>query len=407
MITDITGAIKEKRQFDAWGNIVKLEDGAGNALTAFVILDRGYTGHEHLLGVGLINMNGRLYDPILHRFLSPDNFVQDPTNTQNFNRYGYVLNNPLKYTDASGEFAWLIPALIGGFSNWIAHGAKFSWEGLGYFGTGAIAGVLGAGAASGVTSIIGNGSGFIFGATVGASGGFAGGFTGGFGNALMGGSSFGSALGAGLGAGGIGALSGGLIGGVAGGINAANNNRDFWTGNGTNTYEETGALDGLDNSSKVEYSNESAKSFSDSHEELRRLSKNVDHLYADNSVPKDYEKNGSYFNKVGGTGHVYGITTHTGIFGQTTNVYLAPVSFSSPQQLYLVMHHEYMHAWFYSNGFQFTDKQEHSIIRGWERTQIQNWAPYNLYLDPQHLYFGYKFSDDYLKYGFKTIFKLP
>ncbi|WP_425562845.1 RHS repeat-associated core domain-containing protein [Mucilaginibacter panaciglaebae] len=59
------------------------------------MLERGYTGHEHLLGVGLINMNARLYDPLLHRFLSHDDNVQNPTNTQNFNRYGYVLNNPL------------------------------------------------------------------------------------------------------------------------------------------------------------------------------------------------------------------------------------------------------------------------------------------------------------------------
>jgi hypothetical protein len=44
-----------------------------------------------------------IYDPKLHRFLQPDNYVQDPSNTQNYNRYGYVLNNPLKYTDPSGE----------------------------------------------------------------------------------------------------------------------------------------------------------------------------------------------------------------------------------------------------------------------------------------------------------------
>ncbi len=53
-------------------------------------------------------MNGRLYDPVLHRFLQPDNYVQDPFNTQNFNRYGYVLNNPLIYTDPSGDiFEWI------------------------------------------------------------------------------------------------------------------------------------------------------------------------------------------------------------------------------------------------------------------------------------------------------------
>ena len=42
----------------------------------------------------------------LHRFLQPDNYVQDPTNTQNFNRYAYCINNPLKYTDFSGESFW-------------------------------------------------------------------------------------------------------------------------------------------------------------------------------------------------------------------------------------------------------------------------------------------------------------
>ena len=52
---------------------------------------------------GLVNMNGRLYDPTLGRFLSPDNYVQEPGNSQSFNRYSYCLNNPLKYTDPSGE----------------------------------------------------------------------------------------------------------------------------------------------------------------------------------------------------------------------------------------------------------------------------------------------------------------
>jgi len=49
-------------------------------------------------------MNGRVYDPVLGRFLSPDNFVQAPDFTQNFNRYAYCLNNPLIYTDPSGDF---------------------------------------------------------------------------------------------------------------------------------------------------------------------------------------------------------------------------------------------------------------------------------------------------------------
>ncbi|TPG36297.1 FG-GAP-like repeat-containing protein [Flavobacterium pectinovorum] len=105
-ITNQAGAIVEKRLFDAWGAIVSVQDGAGNKLAVLTILDRGYTGHEHLQSVGLINMNGRIYDPKLHRFLQPDNFVQDASNTQNYNRYAYVLNNPLKYTDFNGESWW-------------------------------------------------------------------------------------------------------------------------------------------------------------------------------------------------------------------------------------------------------------------------------------------------------------
>lgn len=121
-ITDKNGNIKEKRHFDAWGNIVKLTDGNNVALTKFVILDRGYTGHEHLLGVGLVHMNGRLYDPMLHRFLMPDNYVQDPYNTLSYNRYGYAFNNPLLYTDYNGEEAIIMAGITLVSFVWITWG---------------------------------------------------------------------------------------------------------------------------------------------------------------------------------------------------------------------------------------------------------------------------------------------
>ncbi|WP_029272451.1 RHS repeat-associated core domain-containing protein [Flavobacterium sp. KJJ] len=124
-VTDESGIIVEKRLFDAWGDILKVQDGAGNVLSGLTILDRGYTGHEHIQSVGIINMNGRLYDPKLRRFLQPDNNIQDPFNPQNYNRYGYVLNNPLKYTDQSGEFWNFVAGFL--FSAYV-HGGASSGE---------------------------------------------------------------------------------------------------------------------------------------------------------------------------------------------------------------------------------------------------------------------------------------
>ena len=73
--------------------------GYGNVTHTF---DRGYTLHEHYDDFGLINMNGRMYDPVISSFLSVDRYVQQPDNSQGFNRYAYCMYNPLKYVDPSG-----------------------------------------------------------------------------------------------------------------------------------------------------------------------------------------------------------------------------------------------------------------------------------------------------------------
>lgn len=63
---------------------------------------RGYTDHEMLNRTGFIHMNGRVFDPRLGRFIQPDPIVGSPTASQNYNRYAYVFNNPLSFTDPSG-----------------------------------------------------------------------------------------------------------------------------------------------------------------------------------------------------------------------------------------------------------------------------------------------------------------
>lgn len=79
-------------------------------------------------------MNARLYDPALGRFLSPDPYVQAPDFSQNFNRYSYCLNNPLRFTDPSGEllFSWFSGA-ISGFWRGVFQGKdifKSTWDGF-------------------------------------------------------------------------------------------------------------------------------------------------------------------------------------------------------------------------------------------------------------------------------------
>lgn len=107
--------ILEERSFDAWGR--PRDPGTFAPYTNSVppgwMFDRGYTGHEHIwlytgsaqYDNGIINMNGRLYDPLVGRMLSPDPVLADNTSSQAFNRYTYANNNPLKYTDPDGNVA--------------------------------------------------------------------------------------------------------------------------------------------------------------------------------------------------------------------------------------------------------------------------------------------------------------
>ncbi|MDR2009708.1 MAG: RHS repeat-associated core domain-containing protein [Bacteroidales bacterium] len=101
----------ERFSFDPWGNLRNPNNwGYNNLNTGFLSYfgSRGFTGHEHLPEFGLINMNGRMYDPVIGRMLSPDNYVVDPNNGQDYNRYSYARNNPLKYTDTDDQWLHLV-----------------------------------------------------------------------------------------------------------------------------------------------------------------------------------------------------------------------------------------------------------------------------------------------------------
>lgn len=103
VIADEDGRLEQELSYDVWGNLRNPDTWCVDA-TIRPMLDRGYTGHEHHVGLGLINMNGRIYDPVMSSFLSVDRYVQNPGNSQGFNRYAYCMYNPLRFTDPSG---WL------------------------------------------------------------------------------------------------------------------------------------------------------------------------------------------------------------------------------------------------------------------------------------------------------------
>ena len=107
-ITNENGLVEQQMSFDAWGNRRDPQTWANytnNDAFEEPMFDRGFTGHEHLYSFGLINMNGRMYDPVMSSFLSADRYVQDPISAQGFNRYAYCMYNPLRFVDPTGWLA--------------------------------------------------------------------------------------------------------------------------------------------------------------------------------------------------------------------------------------------------------------------------------------------------------------
>ena len=94
----------ERDAYDPWGKKRNATTGADdNSCYSASISSRGYTGHEHMNGVCLINENARVYDPLLGRFMAPDDVIADIYDGQGLNRYTYVDNRPMTLTDPTGH----------------------------------------------------------------------------------------------------------------------------------------------------------------------------------------------------------------------------------------------------------------------------------------------------------------
>jgi len=101
-LTNEAGTIVERRSYDAFGARRNPAWGAPPSASFATTSSLGFTGHEDDAELGLVNMRGRLYDPKLSRFLTPDPIVAKPAFGQSWNPYSYVLNGPLSHVDPSG-----------------------------------------------------------------------------------------------------------------------------------------------------------------------------------------------------------------------------------------------------------------------------------------------------------------
>ena len=144
IITDGDGVIIQDVSYDAWGNPRNSESWCGE-YTRDLEFDRGFAGQEVVACFGVINMNGRMYDPLVSVMMSPDRYIQSPDFSQNYNRYSYCLDNPLKYYDPTGYWIeWVAYGLFSGVVNVVTNidDVDNLGEGAMLFGAGFVKGCL-------------------------------------------------------------------------------------------------------------------------------------------------------------------------------------------------------------------------------------------------------------------------
>jgi len=402
-LTDYSGNVLERYAYDPWGNRRNPNNWTQKDTRTSWRLNRGFTMHEHLDAFAIINMNGRVYDPLTSQFFSPDPRLQAPGDWLNYNRYAYALNCPTMFIDPDGEF-FLFAIFFGAIINTTIQaisgnlgGMKSFWTAM---GIGALSGAAGYGASALMSSVVGT-VGIIGGGLTGAAGGTAGGFVGGAGNAWANGANFNQGLKAGLTGAGYGALMGGALGAISGGITAYKHEGNLLTGKGA-TFDQIAST--TPSSNKVEigegmtYSNEYAKGFSDTN--FGENIKGLDNLYADGSLPSfNYTRNGDLvLNKNGVT--VNGSTRYNGV-GRGSDVYLYKSAFVSPKQLYVTMGHEYIHVAINASPYHLTGDQHEHIAYSWGEKQ---WAAFGRHVPNPISSFHKLFFLDYTKFQINNYF---
>lgn len=342
-LADVNGVVKERYAYDPWGirrNPAIWKD--SDTRTKFIIY-RGYTLHEHLDGFGLINMNGRVYDPLLGMFLSPDPYVQAPGNWLNYNRYGYCYGNPLSYTDPNGEF-FIGAIIIGAIMNAAIQGFSGNLHGgVGDFfkaaGIGALSGAAGAGASQLVSGMFGGattlGGAMMQGSIIGGAGGAAGGWVTGVGNTWMNGGTLGQSLRSGFLESGFGAASGVIMGGITAGIRY---------GRQMLTYQRGCEKLGIGENSELPKTDEF---LSRAQQEWYKDApmENIKKFTVEN-VPDKSLQNMVKSNAPAAT---VAYRTTDGLFTGKSNVYFNKyLAFNNPKQLFFCMGHEFVHVSQYS-----------------------------------------------------------
>ena len=191
-VSNYLGVTVQRMLYEAFGKVER-RDRWGNLISNEEYTTRGFTGHEHIDDSDLIHMNGRVYDAAIGRFISADPFIDGVYSHYGYNRYAYVRNNPLRYTDPSGYFGLF--RAIGGLFKTVAKAVS------------AVANVI----VNNIRPIV------AVAASI-ATGGLASAAVSGIGGAILGGAAAGFTSGAIMTGTLDGALNGALWGGVSGGI---------------------------------------------------------------------------------------------------------------------------------------------------------------------------------------------